>query len=136
VPPNPRLQGRRHAPAAEPQAVRHASSGAVLRPKEMARWESLRRQGMRRFVLAWGVLRMGAVFLLLEALTTGLAFLDARRIIRASGLSPSLRFSDYLAIVLGFWPRILLFAFGGGAAFAILMWFVMEARYRREVQCA
>jgi hypothetical protein len=111
--------------------VRHAGGNGPVKPKEIARWVSLRHQGMRRYVLTVGVVRTGFAFLLLGVLTTIMAFLDARQIIHDSGSPSVLGFSDYLATTLPFVPRLLLFAFGGGALSAVVMWFFMESRYRR-----
>jgi len=60
-----------------------------------------------------------------------LAFVDARRVTRAIGWTSTLKLTDYLAILLQFSPRLLLFAVGGGALFALVMWYGMEYLYRR-----
>jgi hypothetical protein len=60
-----------------------------------------------------------------------LAFRDANRVIRDIGWTPSLKTSDYVAIILSFSPRLLLFAIIGGPLFSLLLWCSMECGHRR-----
>ena len=104
-----------------------------MKPMEFARWEVSRSRGFRHFVLTYGLLKCGTIFLVLGLFSMLLAFVDARRVTTEIGWT-TLKFTDYLAILLRFSPRLLLFAVGGGVLFALVMWYAMEYLYRRAQQ--
>jgi len=102
-----------------------------VKPRSMARWEQTRARGLKRFILIDGLLKCGSMFLILGVLSMLLAFRDANRVVRDIGWTPSLKTSDYVAIILSFSPRLLLFALVGGPLFSLLMWYSMEYIRRR-----
>jgi len=103
-----------------------------VKPLSMPRWELARGKGLKHFLVVDGLLKCGSLFLVLGLLSMLLAFHDANRVIRESGSTPSLTLSDYLAILLSFTPRLVLFAVVGGALFALVMWYAMEYVYKRS----
>jgi hypothetical protein len=83
--------------------------------------------GLARFVLEWGLLRFGTVFLICSAVSLPLAlFLDQRRMAKFG-----VPFEVHVVDVIPFVPRLLLICFGGGAVLAVILWFLMESSFRR-----
>ena len=84
------------------------------------------------FVLKWGVGIFSAVFLVCAVASTFLSnWLFNRRMAQA-GMHIELRLADLVPFI----PRLLVLVVGGGVVFAIVMWFYMEAAYRRAQSSA
>jgi len=107
-----------------------------MTPTKLARWEVERRQAFGRFVLTFGVLKVGSGILVLEVIGVSLALIELRRAVRLRGAVPSVRVSDYFQIILQLSPLFFGIAIGAGLLLAGTIWFSRESRYRRASQRA
>ena len=100
--------------------------------RSLVLWERRRKNGLLYFVLMWGVVRCGSVFLICSFASISLSnWLFNRRMAQAG-----VQFEVKLADLAPFLPRLLVIVFGGGALLAIALWYYMEAAYRRAQSSA
>jgi hypothetical protein len=91
--------------------------------KSLLEWESRRKKGITRFILGWGVLRLGSAFLLVSVVSMSFTLMVSRR--------PLVVLSRLKGGIIGFVLFLILLSYGCGALVAAIEWVSKElSRWR------